>query len=620
MTETSKCYVAVATVVVLFFFTSAYAIDVPYNTVVTTTVDLGSSASLTVEGVISTFGEVAVDSFEYELATITNSGTIVSNASEMALNIGFSDYISVVNTGTISAQSGTAIYEILSVGNSINNSGLIQGAVQAISAYDSVSALITNSGLITAESQTIAFENAYQVTIVNDGTISSSGASAIYGYFSEETSIINRGTISATTNTVLLLQSCTVDNYGVIQATTPGGVAIDIPGMSNTVTLHDGSIIIGSLASGTYPNALNIQLGVDTSYAFDLSGNWVVTDLDGRPTAPGFAIVPTTGAQENANKRLFQRVTSVNDSLSGRFNMSATSVHTTVGLPISTVNKKFSERYWVTPYISRTERDIDTNTLQESRYVANELGVTLGKSLNLALPSIPTEIDGVINLASIRTNIADHSQDVYTSSVLIGAIAPDLKQYFGGTVGAKLLVGYNANRGHRYTLVSTGTGIADVTADYHSLVALAGIEERWLRQVNAQLSGRLLIGLDLTAERYTAYNEGGFYDWSARTMTQASARAEATVTHHKPGTKASLWGSFGVLEHMLLSGHTVTYEVAETALTFVSGTDNDCFVRAQAGLDYQLTKTAKIYGSVNWMKSSRNIQQSGAYFGFVIKN
>lgn len=95
--------------------------------------------------------------------------------------------------------------------------------------------------------------------------------------------------------------SITVSDSGLLSAT-----SINFTGQDGALNLNRGAILISDIIHSTSStNQLNIHLGSAASYAYTVTGDWTVKDLDHRPMVTGSAYAAGIGAQETAAQMLF---------------------------------------------------------------------------------------------------------------------------------------------------------------------------------------------------------------------------------------------------------------------------------------------------------------------------
>ena len=244
---------------------------------------------------------VYVDSGVAGAAVIVESGSTITTTSLdngiIAINTTLLD---VTNSGTISANKHKAIDIYQSTNSSItNNSGATISSVGntirtgGTSGDPSTGYTITNSGKIfstqTGNKSAVFFGNANSSggTITNNlGAEIYSGGTAATIKVGETTTITNRGSIKNNTSTS--------DNV------------IELLGSTNTVTLEEGSILVGKISSGsgTSGNTLKLNLGAGQGYFYETVGDFTLQDLDGNQVVKGAAGSVGQGGSETLDELL----------------------------------------------------------------------------------------------------------------------------------------------------------------------------------------------------------------------------------------------------------------------------------------------------------------------------
>ena len=242
-------------------------------------VDTGlSGASVIVEAgstITTTAGDNGIIALNSTLLDVTNSGTI-SAADDKAIDI----YRST--DATITNNSGATI---TSVGNTIRTGGS--------NADSSAGYTITNSGKIYSTSSggksSAIFGNANS----SGGTITNNSGAEIY----------SGGNVA----TIRVGGTTTITNEGSIKnnASTSGNV-IELLGSDNTVTLKEGSILVGKISSGsgTSGNTLKLNLGAGQGYFYETVGDFTLQDLDGNQVVKGSAGSVGQGGSETLDELL----------------------------------------------------------------------------------------------------------------------------------------------------------------------------------------------------------------------------------------------------------------------------------------------------------------------------
>ena len=539
----------------LLFSFKSFATDCPSG---------GITTSITCSGNVTTTG-AATDGI-----LLSNSDTSNTNIVNMTGNITSSganaDGIILRNTGT-SNNNNT---------NTVNMTGNI-----STSGANAVGIVLRNTG---------TSNNNNTNTVNMTGNISTSGATA------DGIILINSGTSNINT----------VNMTGRISATVASSYAIYADNSSstnaNTVQLNKGSSVIGGiLGEGLYTanNFLKLNLGAGASYSFATTG-FTVTDLNGRPMVSGSAHAAGIGNITTASQSLYERTSQITQSLDDRVRTYDAKQNT-------------SQDFWVNTYYSDSGRGgqgLSGSNLSFNQYRS---GITAG--FNVKNSYTPTEL--IVNYEHGKLNIDEGNQGITSNSVMAGALFPDIKKLFTGTLSAKALVGYSDFSGDRKVLTNdvAFNGSRNVTANYQSThLTIGSAWTKTLYQTDKMILDTL-VGVDLNTQHINSYSESDLFKWSGRTMNQLQERVTLGM-EIKPLVKPlTLFGRVGIERRDLLSGENQNYAINNTAVSYNDSNQRNTYATLNAGAYYPLTPTVKAYAQVRYYDSTKDIDSLSGSIG-----
>ena len=409
------------------------------------------------------------------ITTTTNSNTIFTDGADLT----------IINSGTINADTSKAINVSESDGVSItNNSG----------------------GVISSDGNTIlgdAGTGADNTTIVNSGKIfsteSGSESSAIVVADNDTgTTITNNagGEIysEGSSSTIILGVSSTLTNSGSIKNNKSVDTnVIQLKGNNNTVTLKDGGIVVGMIKakSGTTGNTLKLNHGVGKSYYYDTSGTFTLEDLDGNQVVKGSAGSVGQGGSEILDELLGTKSINIRQSL----------------IKFKNEEEDLDE--------GKSWREINFSIFKRKQ---NDQDLSLGFNYTGLTINLINPYQGKDFILSLGTGnqkfTKNHSIHRYSlHSGLYFRDQPFLNKFVDESF---ILGGVNLHNSEREILTNTtASGKLDVTDLFGSYDLLAG----------TKINNDFLIpnigttfGLSFTPE----HSETKFYDWNTKTVSNLS--------------------------------------------------------------------------------------------------
>ena len=448
----------------------------------------------------------------------------------------------------------------------------------------------------------ITFANQHRTTLTNNNintvnTLNMTGNITMYG---ADSIGINMESLNSNNNIN------TVNISGRISATGAGSYAISVTDYgstnSNTVQLNKGSSVIGGiLGEGLYTanNFLKLNLGAGASYSFATTG-FTVTDLNGRPMVTGSAYAAGIGNVTTASQSLYERTSQITQSLDDR-------------LRTHDLKQQPSQDFWINTYYSDSNRGgqgLSGSNLSFNQYRS---GITAG--FNVKNTYTPTEL--IVNYEHGKLNIDEGNQGISSNSVMAGALFPDIKKLFTGTLSAKALIGYSDFSGDRKVLTNDVAlnGSRNVTASYQSSHLTIG--SAWTKTLyqTDKIILDTLVGIDLNTQHINSYSESDLFKWNGRTINQLQERVTLGM-EMKPFVKPlTLFGRVGVERRDLIGGENQNYAINNTAVSYNDSNQRNTYATLNAGAYYPLTQTVKAYAQVRYYDSTKDIDSLSGSIG-----
>jgi hypothetical protein len=559
------------------------------------------------------FGSTSSTNTVNMTGNITTSGTLADGI--VSINSGSSSSTNTFNmTGNITT-SGYGIYFENSDSTSSTNTFNMTGNITTSGTYadgiflynlsgTSNSNTVNMTGNITTSGNDaegiLLYNNSNgrsNITLTNTvnmtGNVSTSGANAKAIY------LVNTNYGSNNTMTNILNIS------GRISATGSSGYAIYAGNATSTYTnivqLNKGSSVIGAI-DVVLPvgiNKLNLNLGAGASYSFATTG-FTVTDLNGRPMVAGSAHAAGVGNISTASQSLYERTSQITQSLDDRVRTYDAKQNT-------------SQDFWVNTYYSDSNRGgqgLSGSNLSFNQYRS---GITAG--FNVKNSYTPTEL--IVNYEHGKLNIDEGNQGISSNSVMAGALFPDIKKLFTGTLSAKAMVGYSDFSGDRKVLTNdvAFNGSRNVTANYQSThLTIGSAWTKTLYQTDKMILDTL-VGIDLNTQHINSYSESDLFKWNGRTINQLQERVTLGM-EIKPLVKPlTLFGRVGVERRDLISGENQNYAINNTAVSYNDSNQRNTYATLNAGAYYPLTPTVKAYAQVRYYDSVKDIDSLSGSVG-----
>lgn len=486
--------------------------------------------------------------------TITNNGTISNTSSgfDTIASHTSSSNMTVTNAGTISASGASAVS-----GNAnfvlTNQAGATlktTGSAALTLGNPATNASITNAGIISADNNmAIAAKRSTNASITNTGTIQALALDSGSGY---EAIRLGTGT--------------TLTNSGTIKSTGTNGIAIKADNNNATITLQEGSVIIGDIviSSGMTGTSLKMDVGSARSYVYSVTDNsatWTLTDLDGRTAIQGSAKAAGIGIVETADDSLYHRQQAINASLGHYFNQAS------------------KDRTWVDIYGQQNNRKADATL---NKYSQQQAGFTLVK------PFANGRTGLVLGAQQNSLDISDKVQTIDTSSAYIGLVQA------GESVNVTALISYSNNDTEQQVLDNTSSsGYTTYKGSFNAYGVNLGIDKQSIlsQSDNSQLN--LNLSAVLNYEQQASYSETATFSWDKRNLAQAVL--DLNINWQKSWSGLDFYATIGGQGRKLLSGDKATYKIDSTSASYTDSHNQVTEAYARTGINIHMGSQARLH-------------------------
>jgi|APSaa5957512535_1039671.scaffolds.fasta_scaffold00180_6 hypothetical protein len=349
--------------------------------------------------------------------------------------------VDLINNATIdfSTASNAILLNSTTSGNTITNNagGTISAGRQAIGLATNSGGTINNSGTITLTGTTTAaviqINNSTGVTINNNAG----------------------GVISGPTSTVVIRLDSgdTLVNSGSI-INTDTGQSFRFAGNNSTVTLKEGSIVVGTIQvnGGTTGSTLKIEQGFGQAYFYDITtlGTLTLEDLSGNTVVQGSAGSVGLGAQESVDELLGLRAFNLRSALK-RY---------------SAAPAIFKEdKLWAEPFSYYSKRGTNSSVLGYENY---------GYGINFIYPLKQHKLDLIFTIEKSELEI-DRNHDVSRTHLLAGVNATDFADLGDWKASGFFVAGTSWHNGTRDIFTNTtSSGKDNITANCNSKEIITG--------------------------------------------------------------------------------------------------------------------------------------------------
>jgi hypothetical protein len=561
--------------------------------------------------------KIYTDMITSNINTVNMTGNITTRGPDTYGISLYNDGTSTTNTNTVNITGNITMEGDDAIGIYFHNSGT--NNINSVNMIGNIS----TEGVAAFGISLFNYDYALNSTnIVNmTGNITTSGPSAYGISLNNHNGSYNSNTVNMTGNITtsgpytygIILDnsggsynSNTVNIAGRISATGADSYAVyafrNSSTSSNTVQLNKGSSVIGGIfgqGPHTANNFLKLNLGAGASYSFATTG-FTVTDLNGRPMVTGSAYAAGVGNITTASQSLYERTSQITQSLDDRVRTYDAKQNT-------------SQDFWVNTYYSDSNRGgqgLSGSNLSFNQYRS---GITAG--FNVKNSYTPTEL--IVNYEHGKLNIDEGNQGISSNSVMAGALFPDIKKLFTGTLSAKALVGYSDFSGDRKVLTNDVAlnGSRNVTANYQSThLTIGSAWTKTLYQTDKMILDTL-VGIDLNTQHINSYSESDLFKWNGRTINQLQERVTLGM-EIKPLVKPlTLFGRVGIERRDLISGENQNYAINNTTVSYNDSNQRNTYATLNAGAYYPLTPTVKAYAQVRYYDSTKDIDSLSGSIG-----
>jgi hypothetical protein len=486
----------------------------------------------------------------------------------------------LTNTGTVGVRAGSG--ELYGIQQQANGSGGVNGGgVSSINRFN-------NSGTITAQVANPDASNS-SATGVQINALASGSISAINsGTIITQSGWANDGSDKAV-GVHLAGQNITFNNTGTIKAQGSTARAIEVVSTNTIVELGKNSVIVGDIYTNQQGNVLRHKVGAAQAYVLETTGDWILEDLDGRAVVTGSSMAAGVGWAETADEMLFERTQMFLQSMDRgqtRRDLSGDSAA------------------WVDPYAFNSKRSASGSDPTVVKYSSNGFGLTLGYDFK----AFGLKAQAIGNIQSGRLNIEDNTQDIDSTSWLLGLRLPSFYEVGSVSFSAMALAGRNHYSSDNQVLTNaTSTGMTTYSSSFGSTQLLFGLGAKYSTPIAESTNLSLKADLYLSQEYLEGYQEGPYFSWNSRTMTQGSAFLEAGVDHQVTD-QWLLQAKLGANTQKLFSGATTSYSINNTPVSFSGGQTSDTGLYAMLGTQYQVQDNASVGLSVWYGQTSNSVK------------
>jgi hypothetical protein len=476
-----------------------------------------------------------------------------------------------------------------------NGATITKSGNQAVQAGTNSTIIVNSGGTINATgNQAIAAMGDNTTIIINSGTIDADGNLGIKISNTTNAIITNNvgGLITAATNTILAAGSSglTITNSGTISVESLSSDAIDLgSGTGATITLKNGSLIIGKISTTGTGNKLQFDHGFGRAYFYETTGDFILEDLSGNTVVKGSAGSVGQGANETVDELLGLRSYNLRSTLK-RYS----------AFP----KKSGKKEIYTEPFSYYSKRGISSSVLGYDTY---------GYGLNIIYPLLPNKLDLVATFEKNELELeGDH--DISNTNVLVGINVPDFINLGPLKVSGFFVAGTGHHEGKRKILTNTTTtGVLDVTSDYTSYEAITGTHASYSYKASPESKNiwTTEVGLTIGHSTVKAYSESEYFSWKKRNLTQGSIHLGEKLTS-KITDKLAVTVEGEVEGRTVFTGRKQAYAINGTPVESRDKQFRQATVSAKLGANYTMNNSSIAYVNLD-SRFSNYAKSKGTY-------
>ena len=609
-----------------------------------------------IAGMIATKGDGAYGIFNLGKGNQNNiSGTVVTSGENAdGIRNDGDDNLTYINT---SDRSVGGVYTSGTESNGVHNIG--------VGNETTVSGVIITTG--TGSSGIYNSGSSNKTVIANNGIIRTSNASAHGVYnFGDNNETFIEGNVNVSGNEAYGIVNNGDGNLVEIAGTvcsgplcgnspriaqTASAALYNEGGSSNTFSLEEGGVIIGSISASNSASKNTFIFDADKSYKFTVGGvakgtgegEWVFIDDDGLDPvfkkvnnlncAAGVtgcyqmeaatldnleqndeitiidnnALIDSLPLDSNGSSGAGSDPGAASDSGAGSTSGSDKSSSSSS----SETLQKLNNTVWANVYGIKTNGE---ETDARSEFKSLTAGFTIG---------VPVRTNGgldwdlLFNISNSRNDLGvTGDQQLTVQSYNFGAVFYDIVPSSSWDLDIFGLIGYNDYNQEREVLNnSVKNGEETLKSSFSGNEILLGFDAEYYKPFNETLDLTFGIKGSLSHEKIKSYSSK-YYSWDARKMTQGSIGVSTGVEHRKDALMA--YAKLGVDYISLLDGETAGYTISGIERTFKDNDTDDVYGKVNVGFEYNQSENMLFRGNFSGFSSTGGITGYAATLGIEV--